>query len=59
MDLYDDGAFINNVDIIKLNPIKAGPFLGGDQLGGVPCGTPPGIWAMGGQNFQNSNPPIR
>ena len=41
------------------NPIKAGPFLGGDQLEGVPCGTPPGIWAMGGQNFQNSNPPIR
>ena len=35
----------------SINPIKAGPFLSGDQLGEYP----PGIWAMGSQNFQNSN----
>ena len=41
----------------SVNPIKAGRFLGGDKLG-VHV-TPPGIWAIGGQNFQNSYLPNR
>ena len=41
---------------VLFNPIKAGLLLGGDELGGyrMIC-----VWAMEGQNFQNSTLPNR